>query len=243
MSETVSLSELDSKHFGVITAKSNLVNAHNFQSVVDFCLVNQVNLLIARCSATDMVTVHTMEENGFQLMDTLIYFKINLINYSYLTHRSPANIRPVQPDDISQIIHIAKSAFTDYYGHYHSDPRLDRHKATEVYSSWTERCCTEPGVADCVLVAELDGIILGFRAIRMNSALQGEFILAGVKPEARNQGLYRAFVIEGLNYCKKKGAVEVLNSTHLLNSAVQKTCIQTGFKYYQSYYTFHNWFD
>ncbi len=242
LSELVKISTLDTQRFGVITAKSDLIDEHNITSIIDFCLNSQVKLLIARCSVAQISTVHAMERQNFLLMDTLVYLKKDLTGYTASEYQSPAIIRLLKPDDTPQVVQVAQDAFTSYYGHYHADPRLDRQKAAEVYTSWAERCCTEPGVANCVLVAEIEGNIVGFRAVRMNSPRQGEFILAGVKPSARHMGIYRAFVIEGVNWCQAQGACEVINSTHLLNNAVQKTCTQLGFEPYQAFHTFHKWF-
>jgi len=59
----------------------------------------------------------------------------------------------------------------------------------------------------------------------------------------RGKGIYRAFVIEGLNWCKAAGVSYVLNSTLLINIAVQKVCTKLGFYVMDSYHTFHKWFD
>lgn len=242
MSDLVKLSGLDTQHFGIITAKTDLISEYNITKIIDFCFNNQVKLLIARCPVEQISAVHAMEHQGFLLMDTLVYLKKDLTGYATPPYQSPAIIRLLKPDDISKVVEIAQVAFNSYYGHYHADPSLDRNKATEVYVSWAARCCTEPGIADCVLVAELEGVVIGFRAIRMNSPYQGEFILAGVKPSVRQMGIYRGFVIEGMNWCQSQGAMEILNSTHLLNFAVQRTCTKLGFKSYKAFHTFHKWF-
>ena len=83
---------------------------------------------------------------------------------------------------------------------------------------------------------------MGFRALRVNSPVQGEFILAGVNPEYQRRGIYRAFIVEGLKWCREQGLEEVLNSTHLANVAVQRACLHAGFEPAYSWYTFHKWF-
>ena len=176
-------------------------------------------------------------------MDTLVYLRNDFEDYIPATYPSELSIQALDPEDIPGVAKIAKESFAAYKGHYHTDPRLDPVKATEVYSSWAERCCVDPAVANHVLVAKLDGKLVGFRAIRVNSSDEAEFILAGVAPGMRRRGIYRAFVIEGLNWCKAAGVTHVLNSTLLINTTVQKVCTKLGFYALESYHTFHKWFD
>ena len=172
----------------------------------------------------------------------LLYLRFDLKTHPIPKNQSDVLIRPVQLSEVSQVGALARAAFANYYGHYHADPKLDHRKSTEVYVDWAERCCTEPAAANLVLVAEAEGQLVGFRALRVNSPLQGEFILAGVNPEFQRRGIYRAFIIEGLKWCREQGLEEVLNSTHLANVAVQRACFHAGFEPAYSWYTFHKWF-
>jgi len=241
-SAVAELSPLDQARFGVRSARARLVNSENLPSVLDFCTANQVEFLVARCPTTDIAAVHAMEAAGFQLMESLLYLHFDLKTHSIPKNQSEVLIRPVQPGEVSQVGALARAAFANYYGHYHADPKLDHRKSTEVYVDWAERCCTEPAAANLVLVAEAEGQLVGFRALRVNSPLQGEFILAGVNPEFQRRGIYRAFIIEGLKWCREQGLEEVLNSTHLANVAVQRACFHAGFEPAYSWYTFHKWF-
>lgn len=227
----------------MISARAKLVTVDVLPEINAFCADNGVKFLIARCSTSDIKAIHAMEASGYQLMDTLVYLQNDLKDYIPATYPSVLSIKPLKPGDIPDVIEIAKESFTAYKGHYHVDPRLDPVKATEVYSSWAERCCTDSSVANHVLVASLEGKVVGFRAIRINSPEQGEFILAGVSTEMRRRGIYRAFVIEGLNWCKAAGVTQVLNSTLLINTTVQKVCTKLGFYALESFHTFHKWFD
>jgi len=242
-SDYVSLSALDTDRFGIVVARTNQASQENLPEILEFCNKNQVKLLIARCSTSDVSTIHYMENLGFLLMDTLVYLRKDIRDYSPQDHGSELTIRTFRPDDLHQVVDVARSSFSGYSGHYNVDIQLDPQAATEVYASWADRCCVDPSVADCVLVAETDNKILGFRAIRINTPQQAEFILAGVAPEARNKGVYRSFVIEGLRWCKEREAEEVLISTLLVNTPVQKTCEKLGFTAHSSFYTFHKWFD
>ena len=239
----VELSALDEARFGVKSARARVVSAENLPSVLEFCAAQQVEFLVARCPTTDFSAVHAMEAAGFQLMDTLLYLRFDLKKQAIPPNESSVRIRPARPDEVTQVGALARSAFTNFYGHYHADPRLDPRECTEVYVSWAQRCCLEPSAASLVLVAEAEGRLVGFRALRINTPAQGEFILAGVSPEHQRLGIYRAFIVEGLKWCQEQGVEEVLNSTHVANVAVQRACARVGFEPAYSWYTFHKWFS
>lgn len=241
--EIVSLSPLDTDRFGIVVARTNQASQENLPEITRFCHENQVKLLISRCSTKDIESVHAMQAKGFLLMDTLVYLHKDLRDYSPQTHSSELTIRMSKPEDVQQVVEVARKSFSVYSGHYNVDSRLDPKAAAEVYASWAERCCLDPSVADCVLVAESENKILGFRAIRINTPQQAEFILAAVAHEARNKGVYRGFVTEGLRWCKEIGAKEVLVSTLLVNIPIQKACEKLGFTAHSSFYTFHMWYD
>ncbi|MEN6555359.1 MAG: GNAT family N-acetyltransferase [Anaerolineaceae bacterium] len=237
------LSPLDEARFGVRSARAREVSAENLPDVLDFCAAHDVEFLVARCPTTDISAVHALETAGFHLMDTLLYLRFDLKKTPIPPNESDVRIRPARPDEVEQVGALAFSAFEHFHGHYHADPRLDPRKSTEVYVSWAQRCCTEPSAASLVLVAEAEGRLLGFRALRVNSPTQGEFILAGVNPEYQRRGIYRAFIVEGLRWCRERGLQEVLNSTHVANVAVQRACVRAGFEPAYSWYTFHKWFQ
>lgn len=242
-SEIVSLSSIDTDRFGIVVARTDQVSQENLPEIMQFCYKNQVKLLISRCSTNDIKSVHAMQANGFLLMDTLVYLHKDLRDYSPQYHDSELTIRTHRPEDVQQIAEIARKSFTVYSGHYNVDTRLDPKSAAEVYASWAERCCLDPTVADRVLVAESENKILGFRAIKIKTPQQADFILAAVAHEARNKGIYRSFVIEGLRWCKEIGIEDVLVSTLLVNIPIQKTCEKLGFRAHSSFYTLHKWFD
>lgn len=239
----VGLSPLDTSRFGIVSARAKLVTAEALPEIEAFCADNKVKFLIARCSTTDISAVHAMEARAYNLMDTLVYLRKDLGDGTPEPTPNLIHIEKLNSDDIPQVLTVASKSFSNHKGHYHMDPRLDPIRATEVYTSWAEKCCTDQKVANQVFVAKVDGRIVGFRALRMNNAHQAEFVLAGVLPENRKQGIYGAFVAEGLRWAKAKGADHVINSTLLINAAVLSVCIKAGFYPTESYHTFHKWYD
>lgn len=239
----VYLSAIDEDRFGIRTARVSNVTADKLLSVIDFCETNNVVFLIARCQSSEIKATQAMENHGFILMDTLVYYEQKLFKTKIPSDTGSALVRPIKSGEEDEVKTIATKSFKGYFGHYHADSRLDREKCDEVYSSWALRSCISKEVANEVLVAEIEDTIVGFATLRLNSSDEGEGVLFGVAPDAQNLGIYRSFMINGMNWCRSKGAMRMVVSTQINNIAVQKVWSRLGFEFSYAYYTFHKWFD
>lgn len=249
MSETtVQLSALDEARFGIKTARAALAAPADVADVLAFCQARQVVLLIARCAAAALPTVQQMERQGFLLMDTLLYYArpLDSVPLPEADDIAPAQIRPLRPDDpadVQQVQQAAAEAFRGYAGHYHADSRLPPPRCDEVYVSWAVRACQDAAVADAVLLAELEGQVVGFGVLQRADAESGDGRLYGIVPAARGRGIYRALMVHSMHWCQAQGMSRMLYSTQLTNIAAQKVCVRLGFELSHAYYTFHRWFD
>jgi GNAT superfamily N-acetyltransferase len=240
--ETVAFSEIDSERFGVRVAKAN-VTSHCLSRVLDFCAADRIDLLIARCSTSDLEAAQGMEAKGFLLMDSLLYYSFDLTKKEIPEDSCEVRIRRFLPGDETEIQRVASAAFKGYMGHYHADRRLDSGQCDEAYRSWAERSSTVgKGVADEVLVAEIEGKIAGFATLRLNSPHEVEGLLFAVAPESQGKGICRLFMIRSLQWCRAQGATRMVISTQVTNVPMQKVWCRAGFEPSHSYYTFHKWF-
>lgn len=242
-SPPVQLSRLDSERFGIVIARASQVTTANLSQILDWSREHQVKMLIARCSAAAMPTVHAMEQSGFLLMDTLLYFARDLVNTPIPQNTLQLNVRSAALADREEVRQVAADAFRGYIGHYHSDPRLDRAKCDELYASWAERAVESREVADEVLVAENLGEILGLAALKINSPDEVDATLFAVAPRAQRRGVYRSLLVNCLHWAKTRGAARLISSTQLANVASQKSWTRVGFEFHHAFYTFHKWFD
>jgi GNAT superfamily N-acetyltransferase len=239
----VELSPIDEERFGIRTARALVSNLKELRSAEEFCRANDVRLLIARCPVSEAQTAQEMEREGFLLMDTLVYYARDLKRTPFPTDEPKASIRLIRPGEEEAIKTVANEAFQDYRSHYHSDDRLDRAKCNEVYPSWAYRSCVSREAADDILVAELDGCVMGFATLQLNSPQEGEGVLFGISPSAQGHGIYRSFMIRGMDWCLSKGVTRMVVSTQITNIAVQKVWVRLGFELNRAQYTFHKWFD
>jgi ribosomal protein S18 acetylase RimI-like enzyme len=239
--ETIAFSEIDSERFGVRVARAT-VEGKNLSQIIDFCAAEQIKLLIARCATKEPRTAQEMENRGFLLMDTLVYYGFDLTKRTIPDDAPRAHIRKFVRDDTTEVESVAAAAFEGYYGHYHADSKLDRNKCDEGYVSWAVRSCMSRQVATEVLVAEIDKKIVGFLTLRLNSPKQVEGLLLGVAPEVQGIGVGRSLMLSGLALCKNQQAERMVISTQVTNVAVQKVWCRVGFEPAHSYYTLHKWF-
>lgn len=239
----VYLSSIDKERFGIQVARAYILTSPDVDQSIEYCKIHNVNMLIARCPASNLGTVQFMEQSGFLLMDTLVYYARNLAKTPIPEDYCSIPIRPVRPGEEEAVKAVATRAFQGYYGHYHADPRLDQTKCDETYVDWAYRSCISREVADEVLVADRDGEISGFATLRFNDMEEGEGILFCVDPSAQGQGIYRSFIVQGMKWCQNNCRSRMVVSTQVTNIAVQKVWARVGFEPSTSYYTMHKWFD
>ena len=238
----IGLSPLDTARFGVCTARADALTVEGLAGVLEFCRLQDVELLIGRCKVENADAVHTLERAGFLLMDTLVYYQRNLAS-SPVTDPGDGRLRLLRADEAREVEAIARECFRDYGGHYHADPRLDRGAATEVYASWARASCELPEGSSFVLVGDTGQGLVGFATFRLSQALEGELLLGAVAPRARGSGLYRTLTQAGMYRLQSLGATRFITSTYLGNWRAEKSWVAAGLSPYAAYHTFHRWFD
>jgi ribosomal protein S18 acetylase RimI-like enzyme len=238
----VSLSAIDRERFGIITARDSQLTVDSLSDTLRFCRENGVQLLVARCAAQDLHAAQAVEAAGGRLMDTLVYY-VRALERPFPDERHHVSVRPLSTHDADGVRQVAAASFRGYLGHYHADPRLDRTKCDETYTSWAERSCVDRSVASKVLVAESEGRVAGFLTLLERGPEEQEIVLNGVHPDFQRHGIYRGLVLGAMTHARAAGANRLTVSTQLINTGVQKTWSRLGFELWRSYYTFHLWFD
>jgi GNAT superfamily N-acetyltransferase len=239
----IHLSAIDEERFGVRTARVSNVAFDHLDAIDAFCCQHQVKLLIARCYAYELRAAQAMQERGYRLMDTLVYFARRLASEPIADFTDSVQIRPVRPHESQIVADLTAQVFRNYRGHYHADARLDPVLCDEVYTSWAYRSVMSRQVADEVLVAEREGQIAGFIALRMNSKIEGEGALYGVDPAIQGHGIGRNLIIGALRWLEARQAEKMVISTQITNVSSQKVWVRLGFEPLHAQYTFHKWYD
>ncbi|HEY7831989.1 MAG TPA: GNAT family N-acetyltransferase [Ktedonobacterales bacterium] len=239
------LSPLDSGRFGLVVARNPRVTCATLAAANTFCQRQRAALLIARCPAGDVPTVHCLEGDGFRWMDTLVYWRRALMDKPIpaRAHLDGLSIRPLRGEDAPGVAALARAAFTDYGGHYHADARLNADAAIAVYVDWAANCCAEPGFADIVFGVEDSQQILGFMALKEVGQGTCDISLVAVAPAVQGRGLFRALLVEALHWMADRAFVAAEYSCILTNIGAQAGLARVGFELDHAVHTFHKWFD
>jgi len=138
---------------------------------------------------------------------------------------------------------VARAAFRNYVGRFHSDPRLDSAAADAAYVEWAEHSITEVSESNPAILVLAEGRVAGFLTLRRNSPEEIEIVLNAVAPEAQGQGLYGLLLARAIVEGKSMGGARMIVSTQLNNFKVQRAWIRQGFRIYRGIHTFHKWYD
>ena len=200
----------------------------------------------------DVLTIHTLEKQGFLLMDT------NL-DYVYDYRRTPtdaiprpqlpdgAHIRAARDDEIEELLSVAQASFQNHFGRFHADERISEEQALRVYREWIRSSCQ--GYADLITVAEVEGKVAGYSVWKNPSRLErnlrtrvGHFSIGAVHPEYHGRGLFTALTFAGME--SLEGIVDSIEGpTHINNYPVQRAYDRLHWLLRDARHAFHRWVE
>lgn len=238
----IELKNLDSARFGIICAQIRDEGA-SLAEIDAAAAEMRVAMMMARVDSRNVTRLHELESGGFRLMDTLVYYSCLLGDENPVSEDGGSLIaRLATPRDSAAVQNIAREAFQDYVGHYHSDSRLSRREAAEVYVDWARRSIEEPSPGEFALVACIPDLPVGFMTVRKRSVESAEIVLNGVAPGHQGQGV-NSFLIRHMKaHVRAAGQRSAIVSTHLTNVIAQRVWIRMGFSPERSVHTFHKWY-
>ncbi len=194
--------------------------------------------------------IHALERHGFLLMDTLVDFvfdfsrtPLDRISAPKRTHG--VSTRLAKPEDLPELLALNEKAFANFFGRYHSDPRMPPGTGARVYDEWVR--CSFRGWADWILVAEVEGTIAGYGVWKKASALEARhsidiahYNLAGIHPAFAGRGLYTALALDGMRMAQGFAA-RLDGPVHVSNYPVHRALQKLGWKIAGARHSFHKW--
>lgn len=248
----------DSKHFGLEMARIRYLMAKGeYSSSVDTKnrLLSAMferyqergyNHVTARVHSEDISSVHALENKGFNLMDTLVTYSFDFRKQPIAEIEDQCTIGEFKASDIPALLTISRRCFSEsrvVTSRFDADPSLPQVKCVDLYEKWVDEACR--GSVDFLLVAEVDGVPVGFTTCKIQNSANnnqglkfGGMILSAVSPHARQKGIYTSMINGGLKWFRGKAdIVEV--GTQVGNYSVQKAWSRLGFRISRSQYTFH----
>lgn len=156
--------------------------------------------------------------------------------------------QPVVPDaprmaradqvDRGELHAAVADVFAGYTNHYAANPLLDRDLALEGYVDWVARTLhAHPGAGAVLLDGER---VLGFGTWTIGAGGDHcEFLLGGMRAEARGRGWYAMLLVETARAALAAGVPTVLISTQGANVGVQRAWARLGLRPLADFTTAH----
>lgn len=227
-------SELDARRFGVEVYRGRVDDDESLAEA----LACRADLVVVRVPTAAIALVQKLEARGFFLADTLVYFRGTTARFASPGAVEGLTIRDATAADRAGLEAVSREAFTDFFGHYHTDPRLDSTAATEGYVQWS---LSALDWTDGFVLGAFDGDALaGFATVKLEDD-GGEIVLNGVAPTHQRRGIYAALVETIGHRLRAAQRGKIYSSTQLQNLGPQKTWARAGLLPAESYYTLHRW--
>jgi ribosomal protein S18 acetylase RimI-like enzyme len=148
-------------------------------------------------------------------------------------------IRPFRAEDVPSLEAIARVSYTD--SRFYFDAHFPRERCDEFYATWTRNSCNGSGFADQVLIAEVDGLSMGYISCKCHGTI-GHIGLVGVAEQTRGRSLGQALVNQALIWFTEQGMTAVEVVTQGRNIAAQRLYQRCGFLTASLQTWYHKWY-
>lgn len=231
----------ETSFFGIKTARilSSRINCDDMHRIVAECRSSGVEVIHYLADSDDDNSILAAEQAGFHLVDVRITLEWLVTSISSTQINSCA-IRDYFTADIPELQEIARSSYSQtrfyYDGHY------PRERCDELYATWIAKSCQ--GEADRVIVAERNGVVVGFvTCIIKPDTSEGTIGLVGVKRGVQGTAIGRAMVTEAQRWFADVGVQRVTVVTQIRNISAQRLYQRCGFVTCGIGFWYHKWIE
>lgn len=235
--------EWDSTFFGVRIGQilKNSLDTETVRQIDKWSKNYRVDCLYLVTDADDSSTIRLAEDNGFHQVEIRILYESNLTGWDP-DARQKSNqdvvIRNVRNTDIPQLQQIAKNSYQN--SRWYFDPCFPEEKCQEFYQSWIKK--SAEGGASFVLVADIDGEILGYiSGNRQADHPEGSFELTAVKETSRRSGIGHELFASSLDWYIQHSVNRVIVNTQGRNLGTQRMIMRFGFLPFKVHLFYHRW--
>jgi dTDP-4-amino-4,6-dideoxy-D-galactose acyltransferase len=243
LSELVRFLEWDSAFFARRIARvlPEHLTSEQLKQIEAWCQHEAIDCLYLLAASNDGMTTALAEDKGFHLVDLRLTFERKISSdFTTLPPASGFMIRPHQPSDLDVLVAISRKSFTDARFYY--DSCFSVEKADQFYEIWIRNSTNGSGFADEVLIADANGLTLGYISCKRRGTL-GEIGLVGVEGAARGAGVGAALVNASLEWFAKHGCERVQVITQGRNLVAQRLYQRAGFLTSDLKLWYHKWYQ
>lgn len=247
----------DSKHFEIemgqidpliapaaeLSEKQIAIASDLIRACVDNGFDRGLTHISAFVDTRDSVWHHALQRNGFNLIDTLVTYWLEMKKVTRFENNP--HIRICQADDVEEVARISSHCFgtrEQNVNRFNADTVFPAHKVKELYALWIRNSFSKQ-LADETLVYELDGKPVGFVTMEApstdsNRRPVGRIPLNAVSAGYQNRGIYGELVKAALNWFADKNCEITEIKTQIPNTGVHIAWGRLGAKLINSSYRF-----
>ena len=214
------------------------------KAVEDAVAIGACRHIVARVDASSLALSHALSANGFELIDGIQTFAIDLPTAGGLA--PPPGTRLANSADADAIADIARSSFI--FDRFHSDISISSDAANRLHETWA-RNSVACEAADAVLLAglvEIDAFVT-VKIDRDAASPLGLSIasipLVATRLEARGQGAARRATNAATAWCRSQGVDIVEVGTQIANVPAARLYQSAGFRTTAISLTYRKWID
>ena len=233
----------DTEHFGLRIARvrARQLDASSAERVTRWADEEGVDCLYLLADAGDPETLRSAAAHGFRVVDVRLTLRAELDRGRASAAPSSAVIRPARADDATALVALAASGYET--SRFYADGRFDRATVDRLYARWMQGSI-DGELADVVLVAEVEGSVVGYLTASTDAAERvGVIGLVGVAAAGRGAGVGRALVTSALMRFADAGLSTGEVVTQGSNIAAQRLYASCGFRGFRVELWYHRWSD
>jgi dTDP-4-amino-4,6-dideoxy-D-galactose acyltransferase len=156
--------------------------------------------LILRAAAHDSLLIWAAEHSGLRLIDIGIDSTLDLARTATPDLPDGFTVRAAEAKDVSALSELSAEAFT--LSRFSADPFFSDEQVKDFHRTWTRNLCN--GLAQAVLVAEVDGALAGFVSCSV-SGDEGRIPLIGVAAGFRGRQIGQGLIAAALRWFRTAG--------------------------------------
>jgi hypothetical protein len=222
------------------------------EKAINIAKINGFQFILCKVYTDDLVVIHALERAGFLLVDTLLDYQVEFRKtpFNKIPEQIPAEdtiIRLARIEDEKELSELARASFVNHFGRYHSDPKIPRDLAINVYVEWMHSCLR--GYADYFVLAEIEGKIAGLTIWKKSNKLEktipvriNHYSIGAIHPDYFGRKLFSLLTYEGMKLLNNESDF-IEGPTHINNYAVQRGYSRLGWQIGDARHSFHKWLD
>jgi dTDP-4-amino-4,6-dideoxy-D-galactose acyltransferase len=230
--------EWDSAFFArpIARYRQNRCTAGDLDALSAECAARRIACVYILISPSDTESVVALTRAGALAVDVRLVFAATLTGAAP-PRAAGARIRAAAAADLPHLERIAAAVHHDT--RFHADPHFARERCMQLYVSWIARSCR--GYADRVLVAEADGVPVGYVTCHADEDGRGRIGLCAVAGDHQRRGIGSALVEAARDWCASIGLDTMTVATQQRNHRAVRAYERAGLMLRETALWFHYW--